>query len=760
MYEAIPKTPLEFNDFSGGKTDNYLKCRPNQFEEADNLFITADKRLRTRPGRLIYNDTYYQIPIVGGQRVGAMISHDGELFIQSAKALYWINSGWQTLTGPSSNSVFSAGTTSSYIASAIWNRHLILVNDAFSSPMKVFKNSSDTWCVRNAGLPDLATTPTFTHGTPGSTFSYIYRFCYEYTYTVGQVSFQDQGPMTEVVATGNSAIAAGAGNTMAISAIPVIANGATGNYDTTVIKVFIHRTEDAGTVFYKVGEVTNGTTTFNDTTTDAALVLLPKAYTEGGVLDNDPPPAAKFVVTAGDKVWYAWTKENGVEYPSRLRQSNPFDPDSCPAGNFHTLEDDFAGLGAVGVYPIALCKSRIYRIEGGFDKTGRGSIVPKDISRVVGCVSHQSIVNTERGVFFAGTDGFYYTDGYQCKKISDEFNTTYNELISTTTKQKNIQGMYDALENRVYWTVQREDSSGENDAIFVADLRWGIEFGGVFTTLSGQSTFFPTALCYHNRTILHSDEEGYIYKFDEGTDTDPKRDLLLTPDAWDTQTILHDYKGPATNFGVSEMVKLVPHCTLTIQNETNMGVSVESNNNDSGNFRKLKEVRYFENINWGDPSVIWRSTAYDYAWNVTELIKAKRRFPAGYVKCETKQMRFTNSVTIIYNSDVYGEGSLSASLKTLTLLTEEWPTDIVDYYVSFEADGYVGEYLILTRNSDTVLTFSDPLGAVTLDDASTKWVVKGKRKGDRMILVSYTLWHGGLGLTQNPYKTSKTGGNE
>jgi len=54
----------------------------------------------------------------------------------------------------------------------------------------------------------------------------------------------------------------GVGHYNQIAAIPVLAGG---NYDTSNIKVRIFRTTDNGSTSYYVGQVTNGTVTFQDT---------------------------------------------------------------------------------------------------------------------------------------------------------------------------------------------------------------------------------------------------------------------------------------------------------------------------------------------------------------------------------------------------------------------------------------------------------------------------------------------------------------
>ncbi len=60
MYQYNP--PLEVSDFSGGFSDNYIDGALNTGQVVNNFYITKNRKLLTRPGRLIYNSTYYQIP--------------------------------------------------------------------------------------------------------------------------------------------------------------------------------------------------------------------------------------------------------------------------------------------------------------------------------------------------------------------------------------------------------------------------------------------------------------------------------------------------------------------------------------------------------------------------------------------------------------------------------------------------------------------------------------------------------------------------
>jgi len=870
--------PLEVSDFSGGLTDNYIDGAENTAQTLNNFYITKNRKIITRPGRLIYNSTYYQIP-AGNQRVGALIVHPAsELFIQSARALYYISSGWQTLTGPvSSNPAFSANAVTNYISWDKYRKHTFLVSDSFSDPIKVYKDSTSTWRVRTAGLPrvdlegaiDLAndlkakynlhrvsgtrhgandtvnvisasdaynfdtlvtlitelltdinahltdaalaaawvyhraqenpsqvlsstTAPTSvdecltrlddikakfnshdanntTHNVGASNVTsvvykpaisggagsgnYLYRFCFYYEYTVGDVIFRDFGPTLEVEANSLDT------GTKSITSIPVISNGTTRCYDTASIKVKICRTENDGKVFYIAGEVTNGTTTFSDTVSDTALADSEPLYTNGGALDNDPPPPAKFFKVVNNVGFYANVKEGTINYPSRFRVSKPDDVDSCPESFVDDVEDDITGLSSIATYPILFCRERFYRLEGFYSNTGTGGVAVREVSRVKGSVSNRGIVQIPQGLVFPGVDGFYFTEGYNVQPISIHLVETYRDIVSSTTIEQQIEGIYDSKENRVIWTVQRDSSSSDNDAHFILDLNYGIKADSVFCTHDGGDSWRNTCLTVYNGTILMGDKRGYIFKFDENTLTDPKVDTTVAPSLWQTQVITYDYTSFATSFGTSHIFKFVPFITIEAKNETNISLQINSNNNDSNLFEELKEVRFLENITWGDPTIIWNDTEHVYAWNVAKIVDAKRRFPAGSLRCNYKQVQFTNAYTYIYRSDDFSVASIDASAHTVTLddSTFSWPSDVVDYFISFETDTYTLDYEITERNSATVITYSDPANTSSTLLAK-KWIIKGYRKGEVLNLLSYSIRNAYITSIQNTYK-GNTGGN-
>lgn len=860
---------LEVTDFSGGMTDNYLDCPINAYQAADNLRIKYNKKLETRPGTVIYHATMYQIP-AGATRVSSMFLFDlTDFFFYYNRAIYYQNVTWQTLTGPSSNSALAAGSSTSFLSYAEWNKHMIVTSDSFGSPMKIYKDASDVIRIRNAGLPKITlvsamesanqikskynahaasaalhahadatnqlTSPDATdfpslivlitemlvdyvahnadanlvaawlyHGaqqagapanvlastvTPetltdcltlladiktkfnahdadatahvsgstqqvtkvlgptiasagGTTHSYIYYFVPYYEYSVGGVTYKDFGPTYSVTI---SNIGVPNSNTVTISNIPTLANGATQNWDTSVIKWYIYRTEDAGTTAYYLKNITNGTTSTTDTATDSSINTGTQIYTAGGILDNDPPPQAKFVVQANDIMWYLHCKEGNQVRKSRIRQSAKFDIDSCPESSYLDLEDEIVGAGAISIYPIAFCKKRIYRIEGYIDDEGRGFIDKKEISRTIGAVNNQSIVTTLDGIYFAGTDGFYFTDGYQVVRITPQFPETYAALVASATQKGRIYGKYSPKENRIFWCVSETASSSDNDQIFVLNLNFPPTPAAAFTTYSTNGSWAPCSIGIDaSDNLVIGDSRGYVFKFDDATLTDPKVNVGGAPSTWLTSTILYDYRGPATNFGTINVQKLPEWITVTLENRSNVSLAINSKKDDSGAWTELPELRFRGNIIWGDSDApSWGTQSGDYNWKIFPMFSEKRRFKSGNARCLYQQIQFTNSLTAIQNSDEYGTASIDKPNHTATLETmgSTWNSLAIDYYIAFENDGYLKNYLITARTS-TIVTFSDSGLTAPTSGPGIKWVIRGYRRGERFPLLGYTINYG------------------
>ena len=876
---SITTTGAPVEDFSGGQTDNFIAADPNQFERADNLQINDNAKLESRPGSDLDDVNNAQTP-EGEHRVGDMFILDDQLFQQSRSNLYFNNSGFTKLLGPTGNDTYPGAIASNFAAHTFWNNHMFVTNDNYSPVMKVYKDSGGTFRVTNNGLPriteagaialandlrtqyeahradgaqhtasadstnvitapvatdfdtlaaltidliaqydaheadaelaaghvyhagqenadhSLSTTsdpqtldeiiarlndlktkfnahdadsgahavtsshqatvsvdPTITP-TVNNGFSYVYAFVWKYEYKIGSVTFVERGPV-KLLSTGATADDPSV-NQIDITNIKTLTNGTTNNWDTSNIKLEIYRTQNNGTVLFFNGEIDNGTSTFTDTKADSDIIDNITLYTEGDVLDNDPPPRAKFIVSINDIIWYGGIKEGTVERPNRIRHSNKNAPYSNPEPHFEDLDDEITGIGAVNIFPIVFCKTKIYRLEGFYDTSGRGFIKKREISNTVGCISHRSIVQVRNGLFFAADDGFYFTDGFQVKRISENINETYKGITTTVAQQQRIYGTYDEASNRILWACQADEATDDNDQIFVCYLRFGVSARTPFNRWTDggfTGNFSPSSILFEGDELLRADKRGYLFRHTSTDLNDPKIDTAVLATVWEQRPIVYEYRSVATDFGITDTRKWVPKMIVTLDNVSNISMAISSMNDNSGIFSALREVRYRDNIEWGDQVIQWGPASDSVRWNYFPIIEEKRRFPAGGLRTSYKQIRFTNSDTIIMASDEIGLATFDDVAKTLTLEsypTFVWESDAVDYFISFESDSYTQKFLVTAR-TDEVITLSDPNDAIAAG-SGLKWQMTGIKKSERLNLFSYAVLFAPISRTQDTFR--------
>lgn len=751
-----PPQPLTVGDFSGGLTDNFINAPLNMAEEMENFLIRPNKSIESRLGSHIDEDTTDPNIPAGNQKINTLINYDRNdtLLVHSEKRIYFRDPvAYTTLVGPvDSNDLWDTATLTNHMAHTQWKKHIFVTNDSFDTPKKLFRDSGGTFQLRTAGMPPLASDPVITPSAAGAR-SYLYAFLFFFEYTAGSQTFQDFGP-TKVIEVLNSDDPSA--NQNDIASIPVLANGASESYDTAVIKIKIFRTVDGGATLFSLGEVTNGTTVFVDTVSDATISNNATIYTNDGSLDNDPPPLAKFVHTVGDITYYANTKEGTDLLPFDIRQSVPGDPDSCPASLRDTVEDEIRGLSSIQSVPMVFCRNHIYRLEGAFDAQGRGSIIHIRIDDTAGCVSHNSIVQSEDFVFWAGNDGFYASDGYKVLHLSNHFNDRYAAFIAASGDVKNISGTYDEVGGRIEWAVQKDSASGDHDTIFVLDLRWGIKEMSAFTTRTGKDSFRPTSIVYFNNELVRADTRGYVLAHSLVDINDPLIDTSKAPADWVSQAVVWKYKGFSTDFGTPFVRKWVARLLTTARNVTNVTIGISAINDDNNFERVLKAIRYRKNFTWGDSEFSWGDS--EFVWNAAGLIQQQRRMPAKGLRCSYMQVIYTNADSIVTNSDTLGAATVNAGAATVTLdiAASNWPVDSVGYFISFLADNYTKKFEVTARGPDT-LTFLDPSSAAP--SGSQRWQLSGIRKNEKINLLGYTINYSYLSRTQSDFAVSQAGAN-
>ncbi len=743
--------PADIADFSGGMTDDYMNGPVNMQEVLENFYILNNRSVKTRPGTALDNSDYPQIP-TGSQRIQALISYKNsdKLFaLSGSKVFYRDPDSYSTLFGPAGGDAFATAGLDSHFSHTEWNGLLMVACETQDKPIKIYKDSGGTYRLRTAGLP-LPTT--FSGAGTAGAQAYQYALVYQYTYTVGDQTFIDQGPV-QIIPVAN--VNAPDVNVINLSGIPVLTNGAGDNYDTGNIRKIIFRTISGGTEFYQLANIPNAQTTYADTTSDTTLQTGAPLYTNGGVPDNDPPPLAKFCHTVNGFTYYAGIKTR----PNDVDQSQALDPDSVPGSFTDTLEDEVTGLSSVQDIPVVGCRKHIYRIDGTFDELGRGGMAHRRISDHAGCISHESFVQAEGGLFWWGVDGIYYTEGFRVMKVTDHLNKRYQTYVATLNgKERKIKGVFNPLTRMIHWTVSttsKASGSEDCDAIWSVDLQWGVSQNMSCFIWKGGDSFLPVSLEVHNKALYRGDRFGYVLKFSEDVTTDPAIIPTEDPDTWTEDTIIWKLRSIASNFGTSFVRKVANRVLISSRNETNVSIQVTAINDDGKLTRPITPIRWRRNFTWGDEEFVWGDESF--AWYYGGTIEVDRRFPAKGFRFNYLQLEITNAYINIINSDLYGEATFDATTKEITLVDPSaiWPMNAVGYYVYHAADNYFMGFKILSR-TDTTLVVEDLSGL--LRAGQYRWQIKGYRKNEILNLLGYSISWALVTRSHDKYNAGDDGG--
>jgi hypothetical protein len=755
--------PMEVSDFTGGITDNVLDGHINEAAVLDNLQYKENGKLTTRWGA----ETFLEKQVFSGNhRISAMHHVRDPLRIKDtliAISNGAINlpkedlTGWEYLLGPSRGSAFDSYTEDSIYAIADYQDHVFIANDSFCSIQKVYYDETSALKLRNAGLPHIPSTVNITITPPtGTDHTYSYAFLFRYEYKVGDTSYLDRGPIyfyPEIVEGGE--IDAGNGSTITLPTQSLVDPG---NWDVSNFKVEIYRTPNGSPNYFLVDTVDYGTSSVTDEVNDETLQGNAPLYGNNGAISNDPPPKAKVLTIVNNTGYYAHVK-NGDDNIDKyiVYQSILGDPDSVPNNFFTHAEQAIVSVSSIYDRPMLLCGSGyIYRVDGNIRSDGSGNMDLVRLDDRAGCVAHNSVVQTSQGLVWAGLNGFYWSDGFKVKKISGGFNESYKNIVSNPIAASRIQGTYDPSSERVYWSVSYNNTvDDEVNAMFVLDLRFRTKHGSAFTTFSGGDSFAPTSVLFHKdpntsvTTLYRGDSRGFVLYHQEGMFSDPDITLgLTTPDEWNTNAIIYDYTSTFMDFGTKYVRKFVPRILVSADNVTNLTMAILSNN-DKGKVRgELRQISYQDNVIWGNPLPAWGTQ--NIIWNKEGIIEQWRRFPAGGLRCQYKQVQFTNGVTNIVTSDLLGEATIDPILKKAILLDgKEFPPDMGNYYISFDDDEYEKQYLVISTDG-AELVFSDPENKQVLS-IHRKFKIRGIPKDEILVLNAYVLHYAPLSKTQDHY---------
>lgn len=757
---------MEFRleNWSGGVTDYYVNAQPNQSQKMDNLLIDRNAKPYIRSGSAV-EDIDFPLTPLGNQRISRLLGfrrRDGSFNyfkVIGRRVFQYTGSGHVEVTGVSGRPFFTAGTLNSHISYDEWNDHIIAtVNE-----------NSGVYAYPTLGyFPDNDTTPTgincgfkrptnVTTSSTGTDNLYTYALHYSYTYMVDDVEFVMRGAV-ELAQCTSDLMDGSASITLNFDAFDI--SSLTANFDVTNIDLRIFRTVANGTVQYWVADLTAASTTYVDTTADDDILDTEFVYITGGVVDYEPLPLAKYCTIVNGTGYFANFKDlesstNAWTY--RIQQSIQGLPYVTNGSFYVDVDGEITGLNRFNSYPIVTTLTRLYRLEGAFNTDGTGYIRAKEIGSTTGCVSNNSIVRTPDGLYFAGVDGFYWTNGQDVRKISRHIDKSYPQYVRSQEARLAIQGQLDEVSGRIYWTVSSGTFGNECDKIIVLDPYWGVSDTMTITTLSGGSNWTCSSILFDKANWYRSSINGYTYVHTDDTYTDPIEDVANDAEDWANESVLYDWSSAALNFGTDVQRKWTTQIVATFKNETNISVQPWSCNDASDDWRAMKQIRYRGNLVWGQSDFIWGSV--DFVWRDTGNIIAKRMFTTGTLRCTHKQVKFTNALAVIIRSDDYVPAIVNAASKTFLMANypaDTWPTDVVGYFIRSEHNGYVTNYRIASRTDDTLIV-EDPSG--NLQSGTWKWEIVGYRKGEKFALDAVTINYAMFGDSQTAFQKSDEGGN-
>lgn len=237
---------------------------------------------------------------------------------------------------------------------------------------------------------------------------YQYRAIYTWTDNKGQVHRSAPSPALNVTLSGGSVIQT---QTVKVPTLRVT--------EKSNVTIELYRTEDSGTLFYRVSDPSNPT--YNDptvdslnivdTTSDSDLIDNELLYTTGGVLDNIAPPSASIIETFQGRVFIAGLEEENQIQFSKVRQANsPVEFNDSQVINVNSLGGKIVALASMDDKLVIFKERAIFYLSGeGPNNLGQQNnyIEPELITNDVGCQTQNSVVLTPLGLMFQTRKGIY-----------------------------------------------------------------------------------------------------------------------------------------------------------------------------------------------------------------------------------------------------------------------------------------------------------------------------------------------------------------
>lgn len=236
--------------------------------------------------------------------------------------------------------------------------------------------------------------------------TYGYVFCYEWTDGQGLIHRSTPSVAVSVTTTGTAS-----SNTLTIPTLRLTTKTGVHN----PVRIVGYRTLANGSIYYRLGSVTNDVTidtvTFADGQVDTAISTHPQLYTTGNVLQNGPIGPPGMLCIHRNRLWALDSTNPYLLWPSKEIALGA--PVEFSASLYFNVNQVFGGATAIASMDdklIIWTQTAILAVTGrGPDSTG-GQNDWSDAQLVttdVGCSAPRSVVMMPQGLMFKSLKGIY-----------------------------------------------------------------------------------------------------------------------------------------------------------------------------------------------------------------------------------------------------------------------------------------------------------------------------------------------------------------
>lgn len=358
--------------------------------------------------------------------------------------------------------------------------------DGSSEVETPFVYEGNSFYTRPMGIVAPAVEPSITLANGGNLEEgdYLYSYTYAFYYDNQLIAESSPAPIAGVSTTSTDKVAT-------LTLIPY-ADYSLPGLSHLQIMIRIWRTVVNGSVLFLETEIQGNSATYTSDISDDALL------SEQLSLDNSPLmddyTRARFPLVARNRlIVFHPTQSRGMF--SKIGFNGPL-PESFPVANEFTVggkfgaADALVGAGQIKGIPIILKERSIGRLEEvGLPDLGNTAdnvtFIYREISEVVGAISHHAQCQVFDELVFLGRDNVYATDGQNVRPIATQIQDLIKNADYSGNKAARTSAINDTKNRRIYIQLFKNTGSAYPDLTLVGDyqqypnFRWTTYEAGV-----------------------------------------------------------------------------------------------------------------------------------------------------------------------------------------------------------------------------------------------------------------------------------------